>query len=295
MGGENDRGAVLITGASTGIGRSTARRLDGLGFRVFAGVRRDEDARTLRDEATDRLTPVHLDVTDERAIADAARAVEEQTSGALFGLVNNAGLGLGGPLEMLPVADIRRLMEVNLTGVLAVTGAFLPMLRRARGRIVNIGSVAGVIAFPGASAYSASKFGLQAVTDSLRVELRPFGVHATIILPGRVESALWEKGRVQREALLEQAPAELRGLYAPLLALGRRMQERPRGVTSAETVAGTVARALTDRRPRPRYLVGAHARRAARLGRLPRGLREWLMGKAIALAARRCARGEMGE
>ena len=266
--------AVAVTGASTGIGKTIALALDAHGFRVFAGVRKEADGLALSREARHGLTPLLLDVTDESAIERAVETVAAQAQGQLHGLVNNAGVGLGGPLELVPISRTRELFEVNVIGLLAVTKAFLPLLRKARGRVVNIGSLAGILAMPGASSYAASKFAVQAITDSLRLELEPFGVQVTIVDPGAVESALWEKGRAQKKALLEAAPQELLGLYAPLIEIGKRLGEQPRGVLPASCVADEVLHALTSKRPKVRYLVGPGPKKAARLARVPVRLRD---------------------
>jgi len=160
--------AVLVTGASSGIGKATALVLDAGGFKVFAGVRKEEDREALREEASDALTPLQLDVTDRDAVGDAVARVGEETGGRLFGLVNNAGLSLNGPLELTPDSEIRSLFGVNVVGLLAVTRGFIPLLRKARGRLVNISSGHGLLAIPDKSVYAASKFAVQAIGDSLR-------------------------------------------------------------------------------------------------------------------------------
>ncbi|MEX0791398.1 MAG: SDR family NAD(P)-dependent oxidoreductase, partial [Actinomycetota bacterium] len=171
-----DRGAVVITGASTGIGRATAPRLAAIGFRVFAGVRKQADADSLKQEAP-AVTPLILDVTDEHSIAEAATAVKAAVgANGLAGLVNNAGITVPGPLEFLPAEDLRRQFEVNVIGPIAVTQAFMPLLRAGKGRIVNVGSIGGRVSTPFLGAYSASKFAIEAISDALRVELRPWGI-----------------------------------------------------------------------------------------------------------------------
>jgi NAD(P)-dependent dehydrogenase (short-subunit alcohol dehydrogenase family) len=216
-------------------------------------------------------------VTDADSIRRAVETVAEKTDSELHGLVNNAGIGLGGPLEIVPIAKTRELMEVNVIGLLGVTQAFLPLLRRARGRVVNIGSLAGIIAMPGASSYAASKFAVQAVTDSLRVELAPFGIRVSIVHPGAIESALWEKGRAQRSVIVDAAPRKLVELYAPLIDLGKRLGENPPHVLPASCAAKEVLDALTSRRPQARYFVGPGPKKAARLARMPVRLRDWLL------------------
>ena len=173
--------------------------------------------------------------------------------------------------------DGERLFEVNVIGLLAVTKAFLPLLRKGHGRVVNIGSLAGLLAMPGASSYAASKFAVQAITDSLRVELEPFGVQVTIVDPGAIESALWEKGRSQKKAILEAAPQELMDLYAPLIELGKRLGDHPRDILPVSYVADDVVHALTSKTPKVRYLVGPGPKKASRLAQMPVRLRDWLL------------------
>ncbi|MGD1157325.1 MAG: SDR family oxidoreductase, partial [Terriglobia bacterium] len=188
-----DKGAVVITGASTGIGEACALHLDKLGFRVFAGIRKAADAEALRHRASARLVPIRLDVSDETEVEQAARNVTEALRGeGLAGLVNNAGIVVAGMLEFLPLDALRRQLEVNVVGQVAVTQAFLPHLRKARGRIVNIGSVSGLIAGPFSGAYAASKFALEALTDALRVELRPWKIHVSIVEPGNIQTPIWK-------------------------------------------------------------------------------------------------------
>lgn len=206
--------SVVVTGASSGIGRATALLLDRQGYRVFAGVRRSSDADALREVASDRLSPLILDVTDAKGIADAARFVEiEVGEMGLRGLVNNAGVVVNGVLEFLDIDQFRYQLEVNLIGTLAVTQAFLASIRKAKGRIVNISSDAGVLASPFMGPYSASKFGLEGLSDSLRRELRPFGVQVVTIGPGAIETPIWGKGRSDADEYLDALPPEAERLY----------------------------------------------------------------------------------
>src|SRR3954454_20001606 len=206
-------GGVLITGASTGIGEATALRLDAAGFRVFAGVRKAEDGERLRAKGSGRLRVVEpLDVTNADQIAAAAKPAKpaaaarlaEQGWGGepLRGIVNNAGIGIGGPLEGLELDDFRRTLEVNTTGQLAVPKAFLPQLRRSKGRIVNMSSIVGRVAQPFAGPYIASKFALEAVTDVLRIELLGFGIDVIAIEPGTIATPIWEKSSQEAEKVL---------------------------------------------------------------------------------------------
>jgi NADP-dependent 3-hydroxy acid dehydrogenase YdfG len=185
--------AIVVTGASTGIGKATALHLDKLGFKVFAGVRKESDGQALRKETSNKLTPIFLDVTDSNSITAAMDTVSKETGGELYGLVNNAGVSLNGPLELVPTSKIKQLMDVNVLGLLAVTQAFLPLLRQSKGRIINISSGHGLVAVPDKSAYAASKFAVQAITDSLRVELCPFDVSVSSIVVGKVDTAVLGK------------------------------------------------------------------------------------------------------
>src|SRR5574341_29762 len=178
---------IVITGASTGIGEACALYLDELGYRVFAGVRRPSDGETLKAKASARLTPVVMDVTDVASIDRAVETVKQAVgSVGLAGLVNNAGIGVGGPLEVVPLADLRKQFEVNVIGQVAVTQAFLPLLRQGRGRIVNMGSIAGRVVMPFMGPYSASKFALEALTDAMRLEFQPWGIQVSIVEPGAI-------------------------------------------------------------------------------------------------------------
>jgi NAD(P)-dependent dehydrogenase (short-subunit alcohol dehydrogenase family) len=271
---------VLITGASSGIGRATALHLDRLGFQVFAGVRKDEDAAAISQKASERLSPVMLDVTDDESIAAAVARITEATSGQLFGLVNNAGLSLNGPLEMVPMSDIRKLMDVNVVGLLAVTKASLPLLRAGGGRIVNISSGHGLLAIPDKSVYAASKFAVQAISDSLRLELKPLGLSVSCLEVGKVDTEVLGKIVTDREAMIRTADADVVELYRPLIEFfDREVKELP-GVPP-EVVAEAVARTLMAERPRAHAQVGPGARKMRNLARLPIGLRDRLLHKAI--------------
>jgi len=262
--------SALITGASTGIGRASALHLDSEGWRVFAGVRKAEDADALREAGSERLTPLMLDVTDSSQIASAAERVGEAVGDAgLDGLVNNAGIAVPGPLETLPIEDFRRQVEVNLTAQVAVTQAMLPRVRDARGRVVFITSIGGLMAFPMFGAYHAAKFGLEAVGDVFRQELRPWGISVSVVEPGSIATPIWERGEREADAIGERAPEGHEDLYGRSIAAYREVARRTgaRGIPP-EKVATTIERALSARRPRTRYLVGADARGQALLSRL---------------------------
>jgi NAD(P)-dependent dehydrogenase (short-subunit alcohol dehydrogenase family) len=253
--------AVVITGASTGIGRAAAAHMDGLGWRVFAGVRSDDAAAQIEAAGSDRLTPLRLDVTDAAAIERAAAEVAaELGDGGLAGLVNNAGVGIGGPVELVPVDGLRMALEVNLVGPVAMIKAFLPLLRVARGRIVNVTSIGGRVATAFFGPYNASKFGLEAIGDSLRQELRPWGVDVIAVEPGSIETEIWDSGLAASEDLLSQAAEERTRLYERQLdAMRAAAKDGAERARPAEGVAKVIGKALTKRRPRTRYVVGPDA------------------------------------
>src|SRR5208282_3844521 len=218
----SSKGAVVITGASTGIGEACALRLDKLGYRVFAGIRKAADGESLRRRASERLVPFHLDVSDETEVEQAARTV----GGGLAGLVNNAGIVVGGMLEFLPLDALRHQLEVNVIGQIAVTQAFLTSLRKARGRIVNIGSLSGLISSPFSGPYCASKFALEALTDSLRLELRPWKIHVSIVEPGFIQTPIANKSLAAADAFRGRLPAEALQLYGPSMRAVRDATEQ---------------------------------------------------------------------
>ena len=256
---------VLLTGAGSGIGRATALRLDRAGWKVFAGVRREEDAGSLRAEGSERLTPLMLDVTDSEQIAAAAARIETEARGRLDGLVNNAGAAFPSPLETMPIDDFRRQVEVNLTAHVAVTQALLPQIRAARGRIVFISSIGGRIAFPMTGAYHAAKFGVEAVGDIFRQELRPWGISVSIVEPGSIDTRIWDRGERTAEEIGSRSPRR-EELYGRAVERYREVvrQTAERGI-SPEKVAKAIEHALSAARPRPRYLVGLDAKLQARL------------------------------
>ncbi len=254
---------ALVTGASSGIGEATARRLARSGWRVLAGVRKAGDA----PEGTEELI---LDVTDAEQVAAVAAGVDE-----LYGLVNNAGIAIASALEMLPLDELRRQIEVNVIGQVAVTQALLPHLRRARGRIVFVGSIAGRSALPFLGAYAASKHALEAIADSLRVELSPWSIHVAIVEPATIATPIWAKGAATADEIQARNPSDSAPLYRERLdAFRRAATAAGRRAQPAERVAAVVERALTADRPRARYVVGRDARIRATIERLPDRLRD---------------------
>jgi len=272
--------AVVITGASTGIGEACALRMDRLGWRVFAGVRREADGERLKQQASDRLSPVLVDVTEHASVASAAETVGAAVGEAgLAGLVNNAGIGVGGPLEFLPLDELRRQLEVNVVGQIAVTQTFLPLIRKARGRIVNMGSISGKMASPFTGPYGASKFAMEALTDSLRMELRPWGISVSIVEPGSIATPIWDKARASADEVERALPQEAHEHYDSAVAAMLKAVDQfaARGIP-ADAVARAVAHALASRRPRTRYVVGFDATVQRLLAALvPDRLRDWLV------------------
>ena len=256
------RGA-LVTGASSGIGAACASRLAATGWHVFAGVRRAGDAPAGTEE-------ILLDVTDAAQIGEAAERI-----GELDALVNNAGIAVSIPLEFIPLDELRRQLEVNVVGQVAVTQAFLPQLRRSRGRIVFVGSIAGRSALPFLGAYAASKHALEALADTLRVELRPFGIDVSLVEPGTIRTPIWEKSAELAGSLANGAQPQLGELYGErIAAFGRVAAERGAKGASVEAVVHAVEKALTQGRPRTRRLVGRDAKIRSGIEHLPDRLRD---------------------
>ncbi|MBA2486328.1 MAG: SDR family oxidoreductase [Nitrospira sp.] len=255
-------GAILITGASSGIGAACARYLDERGLTVWAGVRRQEDADELARLTSTRLHVCMLDVTDPESIAAAGRTLTEALGEkGLAGLVNNAGISVAGPLELLPLSEVRTQFEVNVIGALAMTQTLLPLLRKGRGRIVNISSIAGRAATPFLGAYCSSKFALEAMSDALRLELSPWGIAVSLVEPGAVQSQIWQRATMSATRILEGVAPELFRLYEqPLSRMQNVMARAASRAIPAEIVAHAVAHALTAACPRVRYLVGKDAR-----------------------------------
>jgi len=245
---------------STGIGEACALRLDQLGHRVYAGVRSEEHAAGLRQKGSDRIVPLFLDVTDQAQVDAAAKQIADD-GGCLDGVVNNAGVARGGPLEYLPLEIWREQLNVNVLGQVAVTKAVLPFIRTARGRVVFIGSIGGKVATMLMGPYCASKFAIEAIGESLRSELHPWGISVSVVEPGAVKTPIWEKGRQEADRLERALPGEAGTRYARHIAAIRKgieMQDR-QGVSPGQ-VAAVVEHALFSRRPKTRYLVGTDAR-----------------------------------
>ena len=259
-----EKGAVLVTGASTGIGRATALELDRAGFQVFAGVRKKKDAESLEKEGSENLTPVTLDVAKDASIARAKAQIQRKVGAkGLAGLVNNAGIGHGGPVEHMDMAGFKRVVDVNLTAQVAMSKAFIPLLRKGErpGRIVFITSIGGRVAYPFMSPYHAAKFGLEGVADSLRRELRPWGIKVIVIEPGSIDTEIWRKAGESQEDLRRDLPRGAGKLYGESLdAFGKRLEDSARRGIPPQRVARVIRKALTRPFPDTRYRVGMDAR-----------------------------------
>jgi len=272
-------GNIVVTGASSGIGEACALRLDQLGFNVFAGVRKQTDGDALKAKASDRLTPLLLDVTSVPSITRAARTVGDVP---LAGLVNNAGIVVAGPLELVPIELWRKQFEVNVIGQVAVTQAFLPMLRSGRGRIVNMGSVAGRSALPYSGPYCSSKYALEGISDSLRMEMQTWGIFVSIIEPGAIKTPIWDKSVAEANDALSAAPQPLLELYRTAIAkLKKGAQLAEKRASPVEDVVKAVEHALTAPKPKTRYVVGSDAKLRMRLNILPDRTRDSLILKQV--------------
>ena len=261
---------VLVTGCSSGIGRATALHLADSGYRVLAGVRERDDGVSLQADApaSGDLIPVILDVTDRSAIDSAVEQAKDATdSDGLVAIVNNAGQPVTGPMEVLPIDGLRHELEVNLIGQVAVTQAFLPMLRATEGRVIFVTSIGGRVVLPFAGAYHASKFGLEAIAEAMRTELEGSGVMVSTIEPGVTDAEIWRKAEEQSTALLEELPAPQRNLYeADMDKFRERLQSvRDGDNMEPQKVAEKIETAITARHPSTRYPVGLPAWVAARI------------------------------
>lgn len=288
-----DQPAVVVTGCSTGIGKTCALTLAREGYRVFAGVRRTEDGDALAAEAGLALTPLMLDVT---AAADIARAAEEVRAaigenGRLAGLVNNAGIAVYGPLELLPIDALRRQFEINVIGHVAVTQAFVPLLRRDRGRVVMIGSSSGFLTPPFLGPYASSKCALESITDAFRRELAPWGIEVSLMQPGAVITPLWDKSIGDGDAWFDALPDAARNLYARGYGAMRQLfkDKSGKGIT-AEKLAERVLHALTAKNPRSHYPMGTDTLGYRMLNQLPPKVVDTMLATSLGHTAKNVGR-----
>ncbi|MCW2755124.1 MAG: Oxidoreductase, short chain dehydrogenase/reductase family protein [Marmoricola sp.] len=244
---------VLVTGAGRGIGRATTVRLAAAGWHVLAGVRRTEDGERLAAEVTGAVEPVQLDITSADDLASLAGRLR-----SLDAVVNNAGIVVGGPIEGLPLDDLRRQLEVNVVGQVAVTQAVLPLLRTSQGRVVFVSSLSGRIVTPMTGAYNASKFALEAVADALRMEVQPWKIKVSLVEPAQTDTDMWQTAEDELDATVASLTPGHRTLYDAHIAGMRKMIPMSQRMASpADKVAAAIERALTVGRPRARYVVGA--------------------------------------
>ncbi len=263
--------AVVVTGVSTGIGRATVLELVGAGFRVFGTVRREADAESLRQQFPELVTPLIMDLLDEDSVRAAGEVVN--AAGPLFGLVNNAGAALPGPLEIVPIEVFRRQIEINLTAQLLVTQVMLPALHRSAdqvgdARIIMIGSISGRLSGPMLGGYGAAKHGLAGLSSSLRAELAPFKIKVLLIEPGAIATPIWDRGRAAADQVQSQNP-DINARYSDQIQAAAKMANRLAGSGLDASVAATVIlEALQDDNPPPRQVVGREAKVIAALARL---------------------------
>jgi NAD(P)-dependent dehydrogenase (short-subunit alcohol dehydrogenase family) len=274
--------AILVSGASTGIGHAISMHLARNGYTVYAGVRKERDRERLEAEHA-RIRPIILDVT---VPADVARAVQtvREAGDTLVGLVNNAGIAIAGPLEFLPLDALRLQFEVNTIAPIAMVQATLPLLRETRGRIVNIGSIAGRLSAPFVGPYSASKAAIASLTDALRQELARFGIAVSLLEFASVKTPIWEKGRQGRDALIASMPPQAMSLYGPLAdAIVAQTKVEEREGMDPQVIAATVLAALRAPKPRERYVIGRKARIQAVAAILPPSTRDRLVRQVMKL------------
>jgi NAD(P)-dependent dehydrogenase (short-subunit alcohol dehydrogenase family) len=276
--------AVLITGASTGIGKTCALHLSKYGYKVFAGVRNDEAGKALILESSNAVMPVLLDITKSEDIKHATELIsrELENDTILWGLINNAGVAIGGPLEYLPVNELRYQIEVNLIGQLAVIQSFLPFIRKGKGKIVNMGSVCGHFALPFSGAYSASKFALEGATDALRRELMPWNIGVSLIELGAIATPIWDKilDKAHKQTTRKLNPEE--SLYQKYGESVEKMMEigSARAI-SPLIVARLVKQILETKRPRARYIVGKDAMMGYLSRYIPDRWSDWIIYNVV--------------
>jgi NAD(P)-dependent dehydrogenase (short-subunit alcohol dehydrogenase family) len=255
-------GGVFISGSSSGIGEACALGLDERGYDVFAGVRNEEDGKSLRQRASERLQPVIVDITNPEQIKTAFETVRQALGETpLVGLINNAGISGGGPLEFVPIDRLRHILEVNLIGHISVSQLFISLLRKSQGRIINVGSISGIFAAPMLGPYCASKYAMEAISDVMRRELKPWNIKVSLLEPGIIATKIWEKASIQAERGIKEAPEELLHLYGPLIErIQKHAADIDKTAQSPEVVVRAVVHALAARRPKTRYLIGPKAR-----------------------------------
>jgi len=272
--------SILITGASTGIGKSCAVHLAGIGFKIFAGVRKEQDAKDWQKKGYENIQPVILDVTDIKQVEATSEILTNEKEYPLYGLINNAGIGISGVVEVTPADDFLNLLKVNVLGMHAVTKSVLPLLRKSQGRIINIGSTASFFAGPGSSAYTASKFAVRGYTDCLRVEVTSFGMHVSLIAPGAIETEIWNKSAEYKKSLRKNTSAEIQEAYRMFISASDKMIKKIKPIPAIH-VAKATEHALTAKKPKYTYIIGHDAKKAYNFTKLPKRIVTKLLLKHI--------------
>ncbi len=277
---ETSAKAVFITGCSTGIGYESALHLDRLGYRVFAGVRREQDAQTLRKAASTHLFPIIMDVRDKSTIAKAAELVASKADAkGLYAIINNAGVVMSAPIEFVSTEELLAPLEVNLIAYIHVIQAFLPLLRQGCGRIINITSIGGRQPVPFMGPYCASKAAMEAISDSMRMELRQFGIPVVIVCPGNIKTSLWGKTVNSTGAQLKKLTPQAAVLYhKSIQALIKTQTRMGRSGSPPILVARIIEEILSAKKPKSRYIIGLDAKIQVLMARfLPDGMRDWII------------------
>lgn len=275
---------VLVTGTSSGIGQATMQAAAEAGWHVFAGDRADAD-RPTRESGAGLITPIHLDVTVTDDISKAADAVLSHVGDAgLNGLANIAGIGIPGPLEIMPLEHLRQSFDVDFFGQVAVTQAMLPLLRPAKGRIVFIGSLIDRLSIPFMGALATSKSAVAALADTWRQELAPWGMHVGLVEPGFISTGADQATKARIDRLLADLPADQAALYGDSF---REMTQRGYATqtsgSSPDGVAEVILAMLTDPHPKDHVLTGSKAHVGALVGKLPSTVQDLLKRKAFGL------------
>jgi NAD(P)-dependent dehydrogenase (short-subunit alcohol dehydrogenase family) len=274
------RGSVFITGAATGIGAATTRRLAEAGYRVFAGVHQEAGALA----RIPGVQPVAIDVTDPSSVEDAAKVVDEATGGdGLRAVINNAGVIVQGPLELVPAGELRRQFEVNTLGPAHVIQAFLPLLRTGNGRIINISAPTARVPVPFMAPIGGSKAALASFSDSLRLELGAWGIPVTVIEPGGTDTAIFRKAEAAAQAALGATDPAKAALYSDQLAAVARAAAKQK-LGPADAVAKTIVAAVEAGKPKRRYAAGSGTAIFGVLAHAPASLRERLIKTVFGLA-----------
>jgi short-subunit dehydrogenase len=274
----NRHPSILITGASTGIGRECTLELSKQGYKIYAGVRKQEDFDALNSIGSEYIYPIILDVCKEDDTQEAFKILSKDNDCPLFGLINNAGIGISGMIEVTPVEELIKLFEVNIIGLHRVTKAMLPLIRKSKGRIINIGSSSSFFSGPGLGIYASSKFAVRAYNDSLRMEMKSHGVKVSLVAPGPIESEIWDKSKAYKEYLRSKTDPELLKTYEMFVKAGDKILDKIKPIPAIHVVKA-VLHGLTAKKPKYVYMVNARAARF--ISRIPKKWSDYLILKEI--------------